>query len=97
MALPQLLPELNYVLSSAASYFRDQYKPLYSSPRSLLEFLTPEFFGTSAPVHRWGSHEGGFFGLAPFLLALSFLSSSPNAAARNPWTWAFLINLAFIY
>ena len=78
IALPQLLPELNYVLHSAASYFRNQYKPLYSSPRSLLEFLTPEFFGTSSPLHRWGSHEGGFFGLGSLLLAASFLFGSPG-------------------
>jgi len=97
IALPQLLPELNYVLHSAASYFRNQYKPLYSSPRSLLEFLTPEFFGTSSPLHRWGSHEGGFFGLGSLLLAASFLFGSPRVALRNPWTWVFLADLAFIY
>jgi len=97
MALPQLLPMLEYILPSAAFDFRNQYKPLFSSTRSMLEFLTPEFFGTSAPMHRWGSHEGGFFGLASFLLAVTFLAGRPRAAARNPWTWIFLSTLAIIY
>jgi Bacterial membrane protein YfhO len=95
-ALPQLIPMLHYIPSSAAASFRSQGYPLIYSAHTLLEFLTPEFFGTSAPTHRWGSNPGGFFGLATFILAIGFVVR-PRNAIRNPWTLVFVVALCLIY
>ena len=96
-ALPQLLPMLEYVGLGAASRFRAEYNPLFYSAHTLIEFLTPEFFGTSAPAHRWASNEGGFFGLLPFLLAVAVVLCRPRQALRNPFLWIFLASLGLIY
>ena len=97
VALPQLLPMFEYVALGAASRFRAEYNPLFYSAHTLLEFLTPEFFGTSAPQHRWGSNEGGFFGLLPLLLAVAMVVSRPRQVLRNPFLWIFAASLGFIY
>lgn len=97
VAAPQIFLLLQYLGQSAASRLRAEYNPLFYSAHTLLEFLTPEFFGTSSPAQRWASNEGGYFGFLPALLVLGWALSSPRKAARNPFLWIFLGSLAFIY
>ncbi len=96
-AAPQWLPLLQYLNHSAASRLRAEYNPLFYSPHTLLELLTPDFFGTASATQRWGSNEGGYFGLLPVLLIAAWLFSRPRAAIRNPFLWIFLASLGFIY
>lgn len=96
-AAPQLLLLLQYGNWSAASRLRSEYNPLFYSPHTLLEFLTPAFFGTSSPTHVWASNEGGYFGLLPALLALTWVLVQRREAVRSPYLWIFLASLGIIY
>ncbi len=97
LALPQLLPLLQYVSLGAASRLRSEYTGMFYSAHTLLEFLTPEFFGTSSPAHRWGSNDGGYFGLLPALLVCFWMLVGGKKSSQNPFTWIFLGSLAIIY
>jgi hypothetical protein len=97
VALPALWPFLRYLTNSAAGLFRAEYNPMFYSAHTLLELLTPEFFGSATPSHSWGSNPGGFFGLLPFLLASAWIAARPREAARNPFLWVFAASLCFIY
>lgn len=88
-AAPQVLLTLQYVRWSAASRLRAEYNPLFYSAHTLLDFLTPGFFGMSSPEHHWGSNEGGYFGLLPALLALAWVISRAGRRheARSCGSW----------
>jgi hypothetical protein len=97
LALPQILPLLRYVSLGAASRIRAEYNPEFFSVHTLIEFLTPQFFGTSEPQRSWGSISGGYFGVLPLLLIAAWIASRPKHAARDPFLWIFLGSLAIVY
>ncbi len=96
-AFPQLVPLWRYLNQSAAAYYRAQFMPLFYSPHTLIDFLTPAFFGTSSPQYWWGSNEGGYFGLLAALLIAAWLVSEPKHALRNPYFWMFVTSVALVH
>jgi hypothetical protein len=92
-----LIPLLQYLDVSAAGKLRAEYNPMFYSAHTLIEFLTPRFFGTSTPAHSWASNPGGFFGLLPVVLAAAWIVAHTKRAIRNPFLWMFVAALCFIY
>src|SRR5262245_27298506 len=97
IAVPQLVLVYRYLNQSAAAALRSEFQPLFYSAHTLLEFLTPAFFGTSAPQHRWASNVGGYFGLIAFLLVVAWILGRRREALRNPFVWMFAGGLTLIY
>ncbi len=96
-ALPALIPLWRYLEVSAAGKFRGEYNPEFFSAHTLFEFLTPEFFGTSAPQVNWASNPGGYFGLLPVLLIAAWIVARPGKALRDPFLWIAAGSLLIIY
>src|SRR5206468_9477483 len=97
VAAPQLFLMHGYLKESAAYALRSEFTPLFYSAHTMLEFITPAFFGTSSPLHRWASNDGGYFGMLAAVLALSWIIGRPRDAMGNPFLWIFLVSLGFIY
>src|SRR5262249_56600539 len=97
IGLPQLLLTYRYLHESAAAPLRGEFKPLFYSAHTLLEFLMPGFFGSTTPQYRWASNESGYVGVIAALLLLSWVFARPRDAVRNPFLWMLALSLAFIY
>jgi len=97
VASPQLHLTYGYLRESAAYSLRSEFKPLFYSAHTLLEFITPAFFGTSSPFYRWASNDGGYFGMLAALLGLGWIIARPRDALGNPFLWIFIASLGFIY
>src|SRR5512140_2380842 len=96
LAWPQLFLLFQYLRWSAAGRFRAEFAPVFAPASSLLDLLTPDFFGNASGTNAWGAAAGGYFGLLPLFLILGWLVSAPGRVLRNPFFWLFAGSLAII-
>lgn len=97
IALPQIWPMLQYVSLGEASRVRGEYNPEFFAWHTLMDFLTPRFFGATAPHQSWGSASGGYFGVLAVVLIVAWIVARPKDALRNPFLWILLASLAIVY